>query len=103
MKKQDAEQIALKYIESNLENPEIRVQILDQHTVQKPYGYLFFDQSKKYVDTNSIEAALVGNGPVLVLQTGNVVQFPSAIPLDEAIKRYEAGEPLLPGPMGSES
>jgi hypothetical protein len=96
MNQPEAAQIALKYIESIREDPKLEVQILEEHTIKKPYGWIFFYQSKKYLHSDSITDVLVGNGPVLVLETGTIVQFPTAIPIDEAIRRYEAGLPLLP-------
>jgi hypothetical protein len=39
---------------------------------------------------------LVGNGPILVEKSGKIIQFSTALPIEESLRRYEAGLPLLP-------
>ena len=99
MNQQEAQRVALEYLKSRAGvAPELQLEILEQATIEKPYGWVFFYQSKKYLKTGSISDALFGNGPVLVLGSGKIVQLPTAIPTDEALKRYEAGLPVLPRP-----
>jgi len=78
------------------DDPKIQLQILEEHTIRKPYGWIFFYQSKDYF-SKPITRLLVGNGPILVLDDGKIVQLPTAIPVDEAIRRYEAGLPCFHG------
>jgi hypothetical protein len=99
MNKQDAARVALEYVESRRDD-KLQLQILEEHTIRKPYGWIFFYQSKDYF-SKPITHLLCGNGPILVLDDGKIVQLPTAIPVDEAIRRYEAGLPLLPRPTKS--
>ena|SRR5438309_510488 len=96
MNEQEAEQIAHEYIQSILEDVSMPIEILEDQTIEKPYGWIFFYQSKRYLDTKAITDMLVGNGPILVEKSGKAILLPSAIPPDEALRRYEAGFPLLP-------
>jgi hypothetical protein len=96
MNKQEAEKIAREYIRSIVEDKSLAVEIIEDETIEKPYGWIFFYQSKQYLDTRDIRHVLVGNGPILVIKSGAVIHFPSAIPEDEAIRRFAAGLPLIP-------
>jgi hypothetical protein len=95
---QEAENVARRYIESHADPSCGDIQVLQAETIGKEYGWIFFYQSKKYLDTGAIEDLLAGNGPVLVERSGRVVQLPTAISLEESLKRYESGQPLLPRP-----
>ena len=98
MNQQEAQQIAREYIQSILEDVSMPIEILADQSVEKPYGWIFFYQSKRYLDTGAIADMLVRNGPILVNKSGKVIHLPSAIPVDESIRRYEAGLPILPRP-----
>lgn len=42
------------------------VEILDEHTMAIPFGWVFFYQSKKHLQTKDMMDALAGNAPILV-------------------------------------
>lgn len=98
MDKQTAETIARDYLESKAKISAIPVEILGDLTIERPYGWIFFFQSKRFLETGALSDMLVGNAPVLVETSGNIVRLPTAIPLEESLRRYEAGQPLLPRP-----
>jgi len=55
MNQQEAQRVALEYLESRAGvDPELQLEILEQATIEKPYGWVFFYQSKKYLKTGSI-------------------------------------------------
>ena|SRR5215510_11800310 len=98
MNKQQAENIAREYLESEAKASAIPVEILTGLTIEKPYGWIFFFQSKRFLETGALSDMLVGNGPILVENSGHLIRLPTAIPVEEALKRYESGQPLLPRP-----
>jgi hypothetical protein len=49
-------------------------------------GWLFFYNSKDFIETGSFSSRLVGNGPIFVDRSGVVKTLPTAIPWQVAIK-----------------
>lgn len=75
--------------------------LVDNATIEKPYGWIFFYTSKRWRETGDAAYVLSGNAPFLVeKQSGSVVIFPPAYPLEEAIRAYERsvrdGKPFDP-------
>lgn len=64
--------------------------LVDDATMEKPYGWIFFYSSKRWRETGDASYVLTGNAPFLVeKESGNVVIFPPAHALEEAIHAYE--------------
>lgn len=89
--KNEAKAVAREYLKSVCEPETFPIEILDEQTIERPYGWVFFYQSKKYLETGLISDALVGNGPILVDKSGHAILIPSGIQIEEGLKRYEAG------------
>jgi hypothetical protein len=49
-------------------------------------GWLFFYNSKDFIETGNFSSSLAGNGPIFVDRSGFVKTLPSAIPWQVAIK-----------------
>ncbi|WGD35821.1 hypothetical protein [Olleya sp. YS] len=89
---QELLEIANKYISYKNEKSEIEFMILDEFTLKKSYGYIFFYTSKKYYETKDFKYAIAGNGPFLVEnKEGLVYKFGTARDTEYYIKEYEAG------------
>lgn len=69
--------------------------ILHGHTLEKPWGWVFFYTSKQFHETGDSRFALAGNAPYIVeRETGRLIQTGTALPLDEYIANYErTGDP----------
>ncbi len=64
--------------------------ILEEHGIEKDYGWVFFYQSKRFVETGDMNFALVGNCPILVeKETGRVVELPTHTSVEEGLRKYE--------------
>ena len=59
---EEAQNIALSKINSDCD-------ILSDSIIEKPYGWYFNHQSKKYIETGNISEMLVGSGGFLVEKT----------------------------------
>jgi len=61
------------------------VVILESKTLEKRYGWAFFYNAKKFIETGDMLYSLVGGGPVMVLaDTGAIHELGSArSPLEE--------------------
>lgn len=59
-------------------------------TKERTKGWLYFWTSKKYLDSQDINDAIGGNGPILVSKTtGKAIEVGSAPPIEERIKEAE--------------
>lgn len=65
---------------------------IEEATLEKPYGWCFFYQSRAFIETGDDQQALTGNSPLLVeCETGRVVLLGTSRPVDQALGAYEAG------------
>lgn len=65
--------------------------ILDQYTIEKPWGWVFFYDSRKYVTTGDPKYQLVGNAPYIVnRETHELVATGTAEAIEVYIAGYEA-------------
>ena len=69
--------------------------ILDDATIEKSWGWVFFQTSKKWHETNDIEYAIAGNAPIIVEKdTGKLFFTGTAYPMEHYIQNYEkSGDP----------
>jgi hypothetical protein len=88
MTKNEAQQLALAYLESqHVSEP---VAFYDDQCLTKPYGWILFYNSKRFIETGNILYAFAGNGPLVVLDaTGEVVALPSNQGPEESIQEFE--------------
>jgi len=72
--KQEALQLVTDRLrqESPPDNPSV---VADGDTIEKPYGWVFFYNSKKFVDMGVFKYRLAGNGPVIVNKCDGTVEF----------------------------
>src|SRR5260370_34135035 len=93
MTKQEAEEIARRYLAPPRFGP-LDVVIIPSATVEKEYGWIFHYQRRDYVG-GKYKHGLIGNGPLLVEKSGNIVRFPSSSPVEKYIRRYDPGLPFF--------
>lgn len=68
---EEARARVLDYINRNFEDPDETLLILDSETIHKPYGWVFFYNTKTFIETNDFIYALGGNGPIILLSEDN--------------------------------
>ena len=67
-----------------------QARIVREATIAKPYGWIFFYQSKEFLDTGNCSALLVGNAPVIVNRiTCELRVTGTAEPLEHYLAEYE--------------
>jgi Immunity protein 35 len=65
--------------------------IIDEATIEKDYGWIFFYQSKKFIETQDMEYMLFGNLPFVVEKSdGSITKIRISFPMEDSIKEYEA-------------
>jgi hypothetical protein len=64
--------------------------VLDEHTIERQWGFIFFYSSKRYRDKHELRYMLFGNAPLLVdKRTGQVHPTGTAQPVEHYIAEYE--------------
>lgn len=72
----------------NLQN-EASVELKLVKTQEEPFGWVFFYQSKEYVENGNFSSMLAGNSPFLVdCKSGKIHSFGTAHPVEFYIKEY---------------
>jgi Immunity protein 35 len=65
--------------------------VLDDKIIERPFGWIFFYNSEKFLTTRNVIHRLAGNGPVFVnRETGAVAFFGSTPPLEVILAEYES-------------
>lgn len=100
MNRQEAEKIVREYLDSRFDGTT-EVVIVSDETIEREYGWIFQFQSKQFLEGKT-RHFLIGYGPILIEKSGELVVFPSSITVEESIRRYEAGEPLVRRPKRSQ-
>jgi hypothetical protein len=84
---------ALELVSKRLEeksSEDVQCVVVEESTIEEPWGWIFFYQSKKYLETGIFTHRLAGNGPVLVdKMTGEIDFFGSLPSLDAILADYK--------------
>jgi hypothetical protein len=71
-----------------------RAVIMPEHTITRPYGWVFFYQEKQYLAERKFEHMLVGNAPIIVDRIdGEIRVTGTARFTEEYLAEYEASLP----------
>jgi hypothetical protein len=61
--------------------------IMQEHTVTRPYGWVFIYQNRAYVDSRDRRDMLIGNAPILVDRVnGEIRVFGTGRPLEDYLR-----------------
>ncbi|CCE11253.1 hypothetical protein BRAS3843_660061 [Bradyrhizobium sp. STM 3843] len=70
--------------------------IVREATIAKPYGWVFFYQSKEFLDDGNPSAQLAGNAPIIVNRTTCELRLTgTAKPLEYYLTEYEKTLPPI--------
>ncbi|AXK40122.1 YrhB domain-containing protein [Crenobacter cavernae] len=79
---------ARRLVEAEVCNDEIV--IVDEATIEKPWGWVFSYASKTWLETKDPRYAIVGNAPIIVeRQSGRLIDTGTAMPIEHYIANYE--------------
>ena len=69
---------------------EVECEIVDEATIERPYGWVFFYQSRSFLETGDFSDQLAGNGPVLVDRINwNLKTFGTSKDIEEYLTEFE--------------
>ena len=64
--------------------------ILEEETIERPWGWVFFYTSRLWRETGDFRYALAGNAPLIVERdSGRILPTGTALPLEQYIENYE--------------
>ncbi|MFN7990014.1 MAG: YrhB domain-containing protein [Thermoanaerobaculia bacterium] len=67
--------------------------IVDERTLETPWGWVFFYESEEFLRTRDFAEALVGNGPIGVARAdGKLYEIGSADSIGDALARIAEAE-----------
>ncbi|WP_242354793.1 MULTISPECIES: YrhB domain-containing protein [unclassified Anaeromyxobacter] len=90
MTKREAEERALIHVNLVFEGRNDSVVIVDEATIRKPYGWVFFYQSRKYMESGNLSDMLAGNGPIVVLDSdASIHELGTAYAVEDELRSFE--------------
>jgi len=84
----EARRIALNFLRGREAVSGVKLALKDEATEEHGFGWIFFYNSKEFIETGSLSAALAGNSPIVVRRRdGMVLETGTAEPLSVYIGR----------------
>ncbi|MBO9491994.1 hypothetical protein J7384_16660 [Endozoicomonas sp. G2_1] len=80
----------------NYVNPNIKLVIDEKHTKTHDFGWVFYFNDKKFIETNNWEYALGGNAPIIVDKARtDLIHTGTAHPIEYYVNNYlKNGDPF---------
>jgi hypothetical protein len=64
--------------------------ICDENTIERPFGWVFFYDSRRALETGDFRHAIAGNAPIIVNRhDGSITVTGTALPVEYYISEYE--------------
>ena len=90
LNKETAKQKVLEYIQKDWILEDTLPVILDEETIEKEFGWVFFYQSSRYLESGNAIDMLFGNAPIIVNKHDGTIQVAGiAQPIEEYLRDYE--------------
>lgn len=87
----NAEEKLTELLNANYHCNDDSLVVVSELTIERDYGWVFFYQSRKYLETGEFSYRLAGNGPVIFeKESGAVHHLGSHKHPDELIREFEA-------------
>jgi hypothetical protein len=88
---EQAQQLALDRLAEYERKGGPALTLVGDLTRELPYGWVFFYQSRSYVQTGDLREMLAGNAPLLVTRAGELYETWTSHPLESYLREYERG------------
>jgi hypothetical protein len=90
MNQDKAREIVAEYLSEGRQTANgITLMIVDELTQEHDFGWVFFYDSKEYIESGDFLYALAGNAPLVVLRDGSVRTTGTSRPLAEYLNEIE--------------
>jgi len=89
MSKDEACQIARDFVQTKEREGGLELVLLEQRTMERDFGWVFFYDSKRHAQTGNLRDALAGNAPFVVTKgDGRVHEIGTAHPLEHYLAGF---------------
>ena len=89
MNQSEARQVAIEYVKSQKPGAGCELVLLDTLTQEHPFGWVFFYDSRRHVETGHFRDTILGNAPIVVTRTdGQVHVTGTAYPVEHYLKKF---------------
>jgi ribosomal protein L7/L12 len=88
----EARQLVASKVSSRVEGlcADDEIIVIDDATIEKSWGWVFFYTSRKWLETQDVRYALAGNAPLIVERAdGNILSTGTAHTIDYYVANYE--------------
>ena len=83
-------QIATNLLQPGSNDPEYNCIILTEHTIEKPYCFIFFYNNRLFIETGNISYSLAGNSPLFISKLdGSISRYMTALSIEGMIDQHE--------------
>ncbi len=86
----DAKHLAEEAINKGYNVPGDQLVVIDGFTMQKDYGWVFFYNSSRYLESNDESYLVAGNSPLIVEKDGTMHWLGTAKPVEEYLAAFES-------------
>jgi len=93
MTRSEAEQVAQRYVTAQEEASGLELILLNDATIERSFGWVFFYDSKRHNETRIIRDAVAGNAPIVVTRDGSLHETGTAEPLEVYLDKFEQLNP----------
>ena len=81
---------ALKYVEAQEHLVGVDLELIEDITIERDFGWVFFYDASKHVETGDPAFAVGGNAPIIIdRRTGELHVTGTALPVEAYLKLYE--------------
>ena len=88
--KTEARELARKYVSSMEMKTGLELVIKDNETIEKSFGWVFFYDSKDFVETKDPKFIIAGNAPIIIdRKSGAIYETGTARSVDFYIEQFE--------------
>lgn len=89
MTKSDAQTMALGYVKAKEREVGCELALLEDSTIERSFGWVFFYDSARHMETGDFRDALAGNAPIVVTRAdGRIHETGTAHPLEHYLKEF---------------
>lgn len=94
-----ARELALGHLAESEREGAVPLALLEDRTLPLSYGWVFFYQSRAWVEHGDVSAIVGGNAPLLVTSQGELYVLGTAHPVEHYLREFErSGNPHAPRP-----
>ena len=85
----DAKRIVGRHIAKFQSEGMPELMIIDEATIEEPFGWVFFYNTRSFIEFGSLSDSLVGNAPIIVCrQDGSLHETGTAHPVEHYIAEF---------------